>query len=483
MALRTELPRTSPEQQGIASTAVLRFVESLERQVHEVHSFVLLRHGSVVAEGGWSPYSAQHPHLLFSVSKSFTSTAVGFAVAEGCFSIDDPVLRFFPDETPAEVSDHLAAMRVRHLLTMTSGQAVEAWELMVNRLDGNWIKGFFTAPVVHEPGTRFVYNTGATYMLSAIVQRTTGMKVVDYLQQRLFEPLGIGSASWQDSPQGITAGGIGLSLTTEDVARFGQFYLQRGMWDGQQLLSESWITDAVRFQVGNDRGGQPDWSQGYGYQFWRSRHDAYRADGVFGQFCIVMPEHDAVFAMTGGIDLFDSQEPLDLVWELLLPAMERAPLAHDAVAYGRLSEKLSSLSLPPVQGRSDSPVAGRISGRLYRVDANELDIQTIALDFSDSGCAVRVGTSAGTETLLCGWGVWQEGSDTTLFRQPVLFDRSAVVASGAWTGEDCFTLIVRLLETPFYHTLACHVVGDELLIEMCINVSLEAVKPLLLTAS
>src|SRR5262249_46239908 len=162
---------------------------------------------------------------------------------------------------------------------------------------------------------------------------------IDYLQPRLFEPLGISSASWQESPQGITAGGIGLSLTTEDVARFGQVYLQKGNWLGKQLLSEAWTTEATRSQISNDRGGQPDWAQGYGYQFWRGRHNAYRADGVFGQFCIVMPEQDAVLAMTGGIDFLDSQVPLDLIWEMLLPAMGTEPLSEEPVSRVRLSEK------------------------------------------------------------------------------------------------------------------------------------------------
>jgi CubicO group peptidase (beta-lactamase class C family) len=477
-----ELPRTSPEQQGIPSSAILRFAEALERQVHEMHSFMLLRHGSVVAEGWWSPYSAVFPHLLFSVSKSFTSTAVGFAIAEGYFSIDDPVLSFFPDEMPTEASDLLAAMRVRHLLSMTSGQAIETWPSMVDRPDGNWIKGFFAIPVVHEPGTKFVYNTGATYILSAIVQKTAGMKIIDYLQPRLFEPLGIRNAAWQESPQGITAGGIGLSLTTEDVARFGQLYLQKGVWQGQQLLSETWIMEATRWQISNDRGGQPEWSQGYGYQFWRCRHDAYRGDGVFGQFCVVMPEQDAVLAITGGIDIFDAQEPLDLIWEFLLPAMGIRQL-EDTVSHRRLREKLSGLSLPPVQGKFDSPIATRISGRTYKVDSNDLNIQAIALDFTDANCAVRIETPTGTETISCGWGVWRQGQHTALFKQPVLFERAAVAASGAWTGDDCFMMIVRLYETPFYHTMVYHFDGDELLIETRINVSLEALKPLLLTAS
>jgi CubicO group peptidase (beta-lactamase class C family) len=194
--VKNDLQRTSPEQQGIASVAILQFVEALEGKIHELHSFMLLRHGSIVAEGWWSPYRREYPHMLFSLSKSFTSTAVGLALSEGHFSIDDPVLSFFPDETPSEASDFLRAMSVRHLLTMTTGHAVDTWTYMPERPDGNWIRGFFEVPVLHAPGTHFLYNTGATYMLSAIVQKTTGMKLIDYLKPRLFEPLGIENATW-----------------------------------------------------------------------------------------------------------------------------------------------------------------------------------------------------------------------------------------------------------------------------------------------
>ncbi|MEP7292224.1 MAG: serine hydrolase, partial [Chloroflexota bacterium] len=310
-----DLARTAPEAQGIASSTLLQFVEALENQIHEMHSFVLLRHGSVIAEGWWSPYRCEYPHTLFSLSKSFTSTAVGFAVSEGRFSLDDPVLSFFPDETPADVSEFLATMRVRHLLSMSSGQEIETWSQMVDRPDGNWIRGFMGVPVRHPPGSHFVYNTGATYMLSAIVQKTTGIKLLDYLEPRLFEPLGIKDATWWESPQGITAGGIGLSIKTEEIARFGQLYLQKGAWQGKQLLPEAWVAEATRAQIANGDDPERDWTQGYGYQFWRCRHGAYRGDGVFGQFCIVMPEQDAVLAITGGMDVFDMQQPLNLIWE------------------------------------------------------------------------------------------------------------------------------------------------------------------------
>jgi CubicO group peptidase (beta-lactamase class C family) len=478
---RHDLQRTSPERQGVASSAILQFVEALENQIHEIHSFMLLRHGSVIAEGWWSPYAHEYSHLLFSLSKSFTSTAVGLAVTEGRFSIDDPVLAFFPEDTPAEVSGLLAVMQVRHLLSMSTGQAIDTWSYMVDRPDGNWIKGFLDVPVLHAPGTHFVYNTGATYMLSAIVQKTTGMKLVDYLEPRLFAALGIENAIWQESPQGITAGGIGLSLKTEDVARFGQLYLQKGMWQGRQILPADWVKDATDSQVSNSRGMQIDWTQGYGYQFWRCRHGAYRGDGVFGQYCIVMPEQDAVLAITSGMDIFDMQQPLNLVWDILLPAMHSGSLPEETAAHDILTKKLSKLVMPVVQGQATFPIASQVSGRTYAVDMNGLKIETMILDFTESGCTIKVKTAAGEETIPCGYGAWLPG-ETTLFNQPLLFDRTPMAVSGAWTAENVFTMVVRLYETPFFHTFVYHFIGDEMMVEIQVNVSLESLKPLLLTA-
>lgn len=473
------LPRATPESQGVDSAAVLQFIEALDSRVDEGHSFMLLRHGHVIAEGGWSPYGQHQPHLLFSLSKSFTATAVGLAIDEGYFALDDTVQSFFPGYSPTTENDLRATMRVRDLLSMSTGQAVDTWLEMVERPDNDWIAGFFAVPVVHTPGTQFVYNTGATYMLSAIVQKTTGHKVIDYLHPRLFAPLGIEQATWTESPQGITAGGIGLSITTEAIARFGQLYLQKGRWGGQQILPEVWVEAATTAQIGN-AGVQPDWSQGYGYQFWRCRHNAYRGDGVFGQYCIVMPQQDAVLAMTSGIDVFDMQQPLNLVWDMLLPAMQPHTLPDNTARAVVLSSRLASLHRPPVQGRHTSPLMPRLAGQVYRMEANEYDIDSVTFTFAGEGGTLGVAARAGAETIPWGYGIWQPGQPTALFRQPLLFDRTPPMSSGAWTTDDVFTLVVRLVETPFYHTLTCHLTGDDLLIEVRINVSLESTRPVLL---
>ena len=344
----TGLPRSTPEAQGVSSAQVKAFVDAANEQVDAMHSFMLVRHGHVVAEGWWSPEAADKPHVLWSLSKSFTSTAVGLAVAEGKLGIDDKVLEFFPDDGPNEPSDNLQAMRVRDLLTMSAGHTDEPWWTG----DDVWTKKFLAAPLPHEPGSKFRYNTPATYMLSAIVQKVTGQRVVDYLQPRLFEPLGIDRPTWDQSPQGISIGGFGLYLRTEDIAKFGQLYLQKGQWNGKQLLPAEWIAQATSRQIDNRRPGasDSDWGQGYGFQFWRCRHEAYRGDGKDGQFCIVLPEQDAVIAITAKSR--NMQKQLGLVWEHLLPAFHEQPLAENSAAAADLKDTLSKLEVTdPFQRR------------------------------------------------------------------------------------------------------------------------------------
>ena len=272
ITVAAELPRSAPEAQGVCSEAVLEFVDEADKSIDSLHSFMLLRHGHVLAEGWWAPYRAEAPHSLYSLSKSFTSTAVGLAVAEGKLSVDDELLELFPEDAPPEPSGNLKSMRISDLLRMSTGHQTEPRRTE----EEPWTKTFLAHPVPFKPGTHFLYNTSATYMLSAAVQKVTGETVLDYLTPRLFEPLGIENPTWETSPQGISVGGYGLSVRTEDIARFGQLYLQKGNWNGKQLVPEAWIEAATSRQTSNGSDPNSDWNQGYGYQFWRCRHGVYR---------------------------------------------------------------------------------------------------------------------------------------------------------------------------------------------------------------
>jgi CubicO group peptidase (beta-lactamase class C family) len=456
------LPRSSPEGQGVSSSAIRAFVEAADQNINAMHSFMLLRHGHVVAEGWWSPYDAETPHALYSLSKSFTSTAVGLAIAEGKLSLDDEVLKFFPDDAPDQPSNALKAMRISDLLRMSTGHQSEP-SLRTAKV---WTKAFLAHPVRFKPGTHFLYNTAGTYMLSAIVQKATGSTVFDYLQPRLFEPLGIEHSSWGTSPQGVSLGGYGLSVRTEDIARFGQLYLQKGKWQGKQVVPEAWVEAATARQTSNGSNPKSDWDQGYGYQFWRCRHGAYRGDGAFGQFCIVMPEQDAVIAITSGVK--DMQSILNLVWEKLLPAMKPAPLATDDDARKTLERTLAGLALRPQEGTLSNGTAARVSGKSYVFPKNARKLQAIALESGGQGDEVTlIARFDGAEQrIICGRGSWRKGR--VAYGE---FPEQRAAVSGAWTGDDIYTVKICFYETPFTVTLGLKFSGETLLFDSSANLA------------
>jgi CubicO group peptidase (beta-lactamase class C family) len=468
------LPRSSPERQGISSSAILAFVEAADGEIDQMHSFMLVRHGHVVAEGWWGPYDARTPHMLYSLSKSFTSTAVGLAVSEGKLSLDDEVLKLFPEDAPAEPSLNLRSMRVRDLLRMSAGNQTEApildWDGKDPSMrDASWVRRFLAHPVPFKPGTHFLYNSPATYMLSAIVQKATGSTVLEYLRPRLFEPLGFENPVWVASPQGITAGAYGLSLRTEEIARFGQLYLQRGVWNGRQLVPASWVDEATARQTSNGSAPTSDWDQGYGYQFWRSRH-GFRGDGAFGQFCLVVPELDAVVAVTSGVR--DMQRVMNLVWDKLLPAMKPGRLREDAESVRRLRTKLDGLTVRLPSGRANAPLASGVSGRWYEFPSNERGIKALSFDFNSAQPALIVRTAEGETKTPIGTGSWAKGGGFAngLERALGVPARPLVAASGAWTAADTYTLKLVLYETPYYSTLTFRFDGDRLLLDSEHNV-------------
>lgn len=456
------LPRSSPEQQGVSSAALIAFVDAADRQIEGMHSFMLVRHGHVVAEGWWAPYNPRSPHELYSLSKSFTSTAVGLAVAEGKLSVHDEVLKFFPDQAPAEPSANLKAMRISDLLRMATGHQDEpVWG--TGKLT---VKLFLDHPVPHKPGTHFRYNTAATFMLSAIVQKVTGETVLDYLRPRLFEPLGIENPTWGANAEGITLGGYGLSVRTEDIARFGQLYLQKGLWGGKPLLPAAWVEAATGLQVANGSNPNSDWDQGYGYQFWRSRHGAYRGDGAFGQYCVVVPRLDAVIAITGGVR--DMQQVLNLVWDRLLPALGAQALPADPETQRALERRLAGLELPPAQGQPSSPMASSVSGKRFAFPANEQKLESVGLDVGADGQGVTLATRIGgvERRVACGKGEWKKA------RHPFgPYPDQPVGVSGAWTTDDTYTVKMCAYETPFVATFKLRFSGDQVAFDQEVNVS------------
>jgi len=290
------------------------FINSVEDKKLNVRGILVLQHGKKIAEYRWEE---EVRHNQYSVSKSFMSTAIGIAINEGLLSLDDRVVDYFREEMPAHPQEELSFLTLRNLLTMSTGHG-EALLMAGQREkleEKNWIRYSLAQPLAYKPGERFVYNNASTYLAGVMLQKKAEQSLVDYLMPRLFEPLGIPRPEWETCTLGYTFGASGLQINTSELSRLGQLYLQKGAWEGRQLVPESWVKEASSKQIDTYNDG--DGGYGYGYQFWRGSHNTFRADGAHGQFCIVLQELDAVITINSNEE--HPQHILDSVWEEILP--------------------------------------------------------------------------------------------------------------------------------------------------------------------
>ena len=257
----------------------------------------------------------------YSVTKSFTSTACAFAVQEGLFTMDDFVLDHFAADAPEIPSENLKKMKLRHLITMS--MSFESPMLMgamrPKMTEKDWVKFVLRAPVIHEPGTVFQYSNAGPYLLGILIQRKTGMSLVDYLMPRLFEPLGIPRPECEKDPLGNTFGAGGLQLNVSELAKLGLLYLQKGWWNGEQLIPVSWVEEATRSHIVSNEGDS-EIGTDYGFLFWMMPDGMYRADGKYGQYCVVIPKKNAVVAINS-MQLQDEKKVLRAAVRTVLPLL------------------------------------------------------------------------------------------------------------------------------------------------------------------
>ncbi|MGW6544961.1 serine hydrolase domain-containing protein [Streptomyces massasporeus] len=449
----SSLPASGPAVQGVDASGVHAFLDALEAAPEiEPHSLMIMRHGHVVASGWWAPYTPERLHLLYSLSKCFTGTAAALAEAEGLLDFDAPVISYFP-EFEADITDPRSrTMLVRHAASMASGHRRDTVDEAFGRDPAEPVRGFLLLPPDEDPGTVFAYNQPATYTLAAIVQRVTGQSLSDYLRPRLLDPLGIGEVAWRRDRAGRELGFSGLHATTDAVARLGGLYLCDGLWKGRRLLPQGWVARASqpRIPTAGAMGDvdRQDWDRGYGYQFWTSRH-GYRGDGAFGQFCLVLPEHDVVIAATSATERM--QEYLNLVWEHLLPAFGPEPLTGRESADTELGERLARLALPPAPGRPAPP-------------ERERDWTAAAFTPAQEGGPVRAAgltrDTDGWTLTLTGQGDRPDHPDRLALRLAdegwtVAEEPAPTAVSGGWTGAGTFAAEVVFLETPHRLALTC----------------------------
>lgn len=380
MTTRTfESTESTPTEQGIDPAGIARFLDAVEADPGiEPHGLIVQRHGRRVAEGYWRPHDAGRRRLLYSLSKTFTGTALGLQLGEGRLTLDDLVSDHLPEAFEGADAG-LRGLRIRHIASMASGHNRETLQEAYARDPEDAVRGFLRIPPDAAPGTLFAYNQPPVIALATILQKLAGQRLVDYLRPRLFEPLGIGDVRWRQLRPGLDFGFTGLYASLDAVARLGQLYLDDGVWHGRRLLPEGWVRQASAVQVTNTQNPDPDWRQGYGFQLWRSRH-GYRGDGAFGQYMVVLPRVDALIAMVSCTA--NMQRVLDLMWTHLLPAMtDDAGVATDAD--GALRERLLSLRLPTARARLGGHPPRPMNGLFTAApqDANShRTITSIALD-------------------------------------------------------------------------------------------------------
>ncbi|MDF2936426.1 MAG: hypothetical protein K0Q90_1799 [Paenibacillaceae bacterium] len=480
-----QLGRAKPEEVGINSKGIEQFIGLIRERRVALHSFMLLRHGKVAAEGYFAPFDRNRLHPIFSISKSVTSAAVGIAIGEGRFGLQDKAVELLSRHVQGDIHPYTAKLTVEHLLKMTT-----VYHKAPSSETSNWVRTYLTSKPERPPGFLFAYDTSGTNLLCAIIQETTGMTVHEFLQPRLFDAIGMGPLEWEFCPMGINRGGSGIRCTTEDLAKFGQLYLQDGIWDGRRVLPEGWVGRSTARHVDNSgHKSLLDGKPGYGYQFWRLRNGAYGAFGLGGQFVVVMPDKDAAFITTANTQFVKDghQVILDCMWEALYPAMDGEGAGAEPAAAGTasgilpesggtaaesaafagfagtgLEEQLASLQLSLPPGAPNSAMAAAVNGRSYRLEPNRHSFTCCRFGLAGEASALRLTREDGAEEAVLPFGIhhWVTGTDQ------LFSGGEAICASGTWVDGHTLLIHMHLLDRLQMVMFICHFEENTMAIQL-----------------
>lgn len=471
----------SPDEAGVPSGAILRFLDRLERRGLNPHSLLIAHRRQLAFEAYWSPYTAQTPHRLYSASKSYVAVAIGALIDDGRLALSDRVADHFPDKVPSgALHPYTAAMRVVDLLTMRTAHGATTYK---QAEDTDWVRTFFTVPPGRKPGAVFSYDTSATVVLTALVERLSEQTLPEFLMDRVLGRIGVEAAPTalvspagmdeherggrptarevEVNPAGVSHGGSGLFCTPRDFLRFAQLCLDQGRWGQEQVISAEYMRAATGYQAAtmHTPGYFPDSQCGYGFQFWRNRHDGFSARGMGGQIALCLPEHELVVVTTGdnqpvgGAD----QAFFDAVWEELLPAIDD-PAPADSSATTALDRVVASLALAPVP--VSTGMAGQNLSAAWALDEGEVPFRRLSLEVSSAGGELRLTTREGQERAFP-FGIG------TLVRHELGGYGYDTLSSAAWLDEH--TLYLRSQVIGTYHAqldFTVAVYGDDVTVVM-----------------
>jgi CubicO group peptidase (beta-lactamase class C family) len=452
--MKARFEHSTPEASGIPSRGILRLVGDLESSGSEMHGLIVLRHGKTVAEGWWAPYAPGIIHGSQSLTKTFTGTAFGIAMAEGLLHVEERLADIFPEFVPENPGQYLFDLKMRHILTMSGGM-----ETQPAVTDPDWIRKFFQIPIVHPPGTAFYYNSIACSMVGACIRKKTGLGLADYLRPRLFEKIGIdaGKIRWYCHEDGLENGSGGIVTSTGDNARLIQLYMNGGMWDSQRILPQEWVRMATSMQNDHFRrreAGKP--VIGYGGMMW-IRDGAYYADGAMGQLAIGFPEKGIAISVNQTCADPESNERMSAALFGFAGCAQDEPLPEDPQAYGELCRRMSTLALPAPDYAPDSAMAARVSGRKCRIARGRAvffpedlaiynrgyrdEVSAFGFEFTRGALKLTIESQSGVHEAYAGLDGRPRGNSL-----PCGMPAEDVLLSASWAGGDTLRLDIRWME-------------------------------------
>ncbi len=439
----------SPESEGVRSSAIAEMLAAIQRENKDIHSMLIWRHGKLIFEQYFAPYTASTPHSMYSCSKTFTSMLIGIAQQKGLLSIHDPVLKYFPDVEIENINDNLRAMTLEHLLMMGSGHGEDTFGYMMASEDGDWARVFFNRPVDHVPGTHFVYNTGATYMLSATLTRITGKTALELANEWIFKDLGITGAAWDTCPKGISIGGSGLHLKPRDMLRMGVLLLSHGRWNDRQIIPADYLMAAQTKKINNrnpnDPNQNPNWAAGYCYQMWRCAFNAFRADGMGGQYIVMMPDRDMVAVFTSSLG-GDIGYPLELIEKYLLPNVLPCPQIEASADRDAL-QSLSLEAARPTPTKMPDGAAAFPFGQTYALPENTLRLTSVSIYTDHIEAALTDGSLLSAQYR---WNAPIQNADLVKVPHPWM-DRAPASVMARWEEDSLYLRLNYTGEPLTFH--------------------------------
>ena len=459
-----------PENHGISSQSILNFINETEASSEmNLTNFILLHDHSILAQFCKKPYDANDMQLLYSITKAVTSLGIGIAADKGYFDLDDKVIAFFPKKLPESISENLSNITIRHLLTMTSGIHENTYGALYPQKD--WVAAFLAQEFSHEPGTYFRYSSHASHMLSAIIEIVTGQNLLDFLDIHLFSPLDIPKLQWETGPDGIIAGGMGLSLAPVSVTKIGYLLLNNGEFFGKRIISSDYVDLATSAQATKqDELNDPDKKySGYqfGYQFPIGTDGCFRADGAFGQQCLISPEKNFVIVATSRN--INREKFLSLIYKYFIQNPDSD--ANDAAAYAKLQSKLTSMEYAVPKFCKIPQGTPALNNNGYTIDENPNGVHKIILNQNENILELAVIYCDGVISELQ-FDFAQPVYGRSVFVKDIQMHLQKYISYAKWISNSALELTVIYLETPYVVTYDLAFSENKIAFKFTMNVSL-----------